>query len=77
MSFILYANSTIGTTVVAASWTFVTSSVEHHTDIVVGEASVSLEFTGVVVSLIVGAAERIVGLGTVCITDAHGFCLIL
>ena len=55
--------------------TFVAPSVELLCDGGVGETCILLEFAGVVVGLVVAAADWTVGLGTDCITDALRFWL--
>jgi len=68
------ASSAVGTIGVVASRTFFASSVVLYCDGGVGEAGVLLKFAGVVVSLVVAAADwTVVGLGTVCITDTLRF----
>lgn len=56
--------------------TFCASSVELYCDGSVGEAGIPLEFTGIVVCLVVAAADWTVDLGTDCVADTLRFWLI-
>lgn len=69
-----YLRCTFAFTVVRV--TFFTSSVERNHDRSVGDAGIPLEFTDIVVCLVVAAAHGLVSLGTDCNTDAFRFWLI-